>query len=52
MTEAEQERTPVQDMTDRAIAEETLILLRAFQDAFMAVAGNPMMAAMIPTSMR
>jgi hypothetical protein len=39
---------PVEDMTEREIAEESLILLRAFADAFAAATANPMVAAMMP----
>lgn len=35
-------------MTDRAIAEESLILLRAFGDALQALGENPMLKAMMP----
>lgn len=51
-TEAVYERKDVHDMTDREIAEETLILLRGFSDAFMAISSNPMLSAMLPASMR
>jgi hypothetical protein len=42
------EHRDMTEMTDREIAEETLILLRAFADAFQQATQNPMMAAMIP----
>lgn len=39
-------------MTDREIAEESLVYLRAFADALSAVASNPFMGAMVPPSVR
>lgn len=44
----EKGRVLVNKMSDRAIAEETLLLLRAFTDIFEGIARNPMLAAMIP----
>lgn len=41
-------RLPVEEMNDRQIAVETLILLRAFGDALEAASSNPMVRAMIP----
>lgn len=35
-------------MTDRAIAEESLVLLRAFGDALQELGNNPMLKAMMP----
>lgn len=35
-------------MTDREMAEETLILLRAFGDALAVISSNPMLGAMVP----
>ena len=44
----ENERKPVQEMTDRELLEEILILLRAGEDAVRMVSQNPMLGAMIP----
>lgn len=41
-------RKLVHSMNEREIAEETLLLLRAFTDIFEGIARNPMLAAMIP----
>lgn len=43
-----QGRIVVGELTDRQIAEETLVYLRAFADAFSAATKNPMMRAMLP----
>lgn len=37
----------VQEMTDREIAEETLLLLRAGRDAVLAALENPMLGGMM-----
>lgn len=49
MVDESYERKDVTDMSEREIAEETLILLRAFADAFQAATRNPMMSAMLPS---
>lgn len=43
-----QGRIVAADMTDREIAEESLILLRAFADALSVIGNNPMLGAMMP----
>lgn len=42
------ERTPVRDLTDRELMEESVVLLRAFSDALMQLTQSPMFAAMMP----
>ena len=41
-------RDMVETMTDREIAIETLVLLRAFGDALEQLGSNPMLRAMMP----
>lgn len=41
-------RTIPAEMTDREIAEETLLRLRNFDDVLEGIAANPMMRAMMP----
>ncbi len=48
MKDVMQDRPVVHSMTDREIAEETLILMRAFADMLMQIGNNPMVAAMMP----
>jgi len=38
----------VYEMSDREIAEETLLILRTFAETFMAMSQNPMLKAMMP----
>ncbi len=44
----ENERPAVSKMTDREIAEETLMLLRLFADTLSALSNHPMAAMMVP----
>ena len=45
-------RKDPQDMTDREIAEETLVSMRAILDVFAALGSHPMAAAMMPPQAR
>lgn len=42
------ERTPVGELSDRALLEESVVLLRAFSDALMMLTQSPMFSAMMP----
>ncbi len=39
---------PVNEMTDRQIAEQTLELMRAFTEILQSIGSNPMAAMMMP----
>lgn len=43
------DRPAIHALTDRAIAEETLMWLRGFADTLQAAGDNPMLRAMIPS---
>jgi hypothetical protein len=42
------EFSPVEEMSDREIAEQSLILLRSFANALESLTSNPMISAMMP----
>lgn len=43
-----QGRPAVSSMSDRELAEETVLMLRQFADAISALAANPMVKTMLP----
>lgn len=47
----DKERVPLDKLTDRQIAEETLTYLRTFADVLQMVGSNPMVSMMIPGGM-